>query len=126
MDPLIDGSGWLLPGGRLEPMETTEAGLQRELTEELGADVQVDGLLFTYERMRPGLHEIGFIYEVSPHGLPSPADGQEIPGKEGDLLFNFRWFEVEDLPGISLFPKFLTKALRSLPESPLHIVERDS
>lgn len=37
---------WLLPGGDIDAGETIEEGLKRELMEELGIDVTLDGLLF--------------------------------------------------------------------------------
>lgn len=39
-----EGGTWLLPGGRLEPDETPEAGAKRELREETGIAVDIVGL----------------------------------------------------------------------------------
>lgn len=40
-----DGRQWYLPGGQLEPGETMEQGIVREMREETGLEVKLQGLL---------------------------------------------------------------------------------
>jgi 8-oxo-dGTP diphosphatase len=40
-----DGSGWQLPGGGMEDGESAEQNVIREVREETGLDVELDGLL---------------------------------------------------------------------------------
>jgi ADP-ribose pyrophosphatase YjhB (NUDIX family) len=47
---------WAQPGGKLEPGESLERGLIREMKEETGLDVQVDELLYIAERITNESH----------------------------------------------------------------------
>ena len=44
-DHLLERSYWLLPGGRKEPGETEEQCIEREMLEEVGIHVRVEGLI---------------------------------------------------------------------------------
>ena len=44
---------WEFPGGKVEPGETLEAGLTREIREELGVDISVHNEYFTVEHQYP-------------------------------------------------------------------------
>ncbi len=47
---------WEFPGGKIEPGESEEEALQREIHEELGIDVIVDKLLCTTDYNYPTFH----------------------------------------------------------------------
>ncbi len=52
--------------------------------------------------------------------LTSPVSGVE---RGHDLLL--RWFPVDALPDVQLFPEFLRTAVGQLPNSPQHVVRVD-
>ena len=47
---------WEFPGGKIEPGESTEDALKREIREELATEIEVDELLTTMEYDYPKFH----------------------------------------------------------------------
>lgn len=47
---------WEFPGGKIEPGETNEAALIREIKEELDADIKIDEFALTVEYTYPTFH----------------------------------------------------------------------
>ena len=47
---------WEFPGGKIEPSESREVALRREIREELGVDIVIENLLCTTEYDYPSFH----------------------------------------------------------------------
>jgi 8-oxo-dGTP diphosphatase len=77
--------GWELPGGKVEPGESPEVALVRELGEELGCTVEVTGWLAGESEVRPGM-----VLRVA---LVRLVDGEPIPA-EHDIV---RWLRADQL-----------------------------
>lgn len=58
-----DNGHWEAPGGVLELGETLEQGVQREVMEETGVQVSVDGLTGVYKNMNRGI--VALVYRCS-------------------------------------------------------------
>ena len=53
---------WEFPGGKIEPGESRDAALKREIQEELGVDIAINEFLYTTEYDYPSFHLIMHCY----------------------------------------------------------------
>ena len=124
----IDGDFWVLPGGRLLPLETTEEALVRTMRWELGEQVSVRQLLWLMEYVAVigGMptHQHGFYYAVDlAAGSPFLDLRRDHAGEERGHALTLRWFPIDALADVALLPAFLRTALSELPADPQHLVE---
>lgn len=131
---LLQGTGdegrWILPGGHGELLEPTDQTVRREMLEELGAEVEVDRLLWVVENFfnRNGVrtHQMYFIYQVhlQPDCLLLDTTCDVALSDDG-VPFTARWFPLTSLSDTWLQPSFLCEALQAMPETPQHLVHVD-
>jgi ADP-ribose pyrophosphatase YjhB (NUDIX family) len=126
-----DGAFWVLAGGRLLPLELTADALVRTLHSEIGEEITIRRLLWVMEYVAPmdgqPVHELGFYYAVDlPKNSPFLDVGRDHAGVERGHQLMLRWFPVDALPNVPLFPDFLRSAVRQIPNSTQHIVQVDT
>ncbi|WP_458121629.1 NUDIX hydrolase [Paenibacillus sp. Z6-24] len=113
---------WNLPGGRVEFNESTDQAVVRELQEELDIEVQNDKLLFVnedfFEYDGKPFHEIGFYYLISfPEGHEITKYEEEFHGVEDDGRLIFKWFPIDQLRELEVYPEILRTELLTLKSS---------
>lgn len=125
---------WALPGGHVEMMESSKETLIREMKEELALDVEIKRLLWIAENFFEDrgyrFHEVCLYYLID---VPCDTDileedeifyGEEDPyehlGEKIKLIF--KWYPVDELEELELYPVFLREKLSSLPEVTEHII----
>ena len=85
---------WEFPGGKMEPGETPQAALEREIREELDAEIRVGRLLKTVEWDYPDFHLTLHCFWCSPAS-------EELHLLEHEAA---RWLSAADLASVRWLP----------------------
>lgn len=113
-----DNGRWEAPGGVLEPGETFEDGVRREVAEETGVTVEVERLTGVYKNLIR--HVVALVYRCRPvAGEPGPtAEAQQV-----------RWMTPDEVTA-HMAPAFAIRVLDALGSHPasrahdgVHLIE---
>ena len=111
----------------LEPAEET---LKREMQEELEVEIRVDRLVWVVENFfeyddKP-YHELAFYFLMTlPPDCQILRKTKPFTGYDGNIKLIFKWYQLDELENIVLYPSFLKKGLGSIPKAIEHIVHVD-
>ncbi|WP_297522536.1 NUDIX domain-containing protein [uncultured Clostridium sp.] len=119
---------WSIPGGRTEFMEETYDTVIREYKEELNAivkpirQVYLTEDFFVYEKSQ--YHEIGFYYLTELVSREFADKNKTYIGKEGREDLIYKWFNLELINNIKVYPKFLEEGLLNIPDKIEKIIQK--
>jgi 8-oxo-dGTP diphosphatase len=87
---------WEFPGGKLEPNESPEECLARELKEELGVDVRVGSILEVVYHRYPEKTVLLLFYSCElTHGTPKPLDVEQMAWVKRSELLELEWVPAD-------------------------------
>ena len=89
---------WEFPGGKMEPSETPEQALKREIWEELETRIEIERFVTTVEYDYPAFH-------LTMHCYWSHVESGILTLKEHEAA---RWLEREELNSVNWLPADLT------------------
>lgn len=101
-----DNGHWQPPGGVLETHETFEQGVRREVTEETGAQVEVERLTGLYKNVKAGI--VAAVFRCRP--LTDPAT-------ETTEAAEVAWIEPADVAHL-MAPTFTARVLDAFDPTP--------
>lgn len=107
---------WNLPGGGLEYDESVEAGLAREVREEIGAEIEIIRLLGVYSKPRKREIVLSFLCHLA-LSSPNPTTSDEIS--------EVGWFAPNELPD-RLLPKHRQRLEDALLDQPTALLRVQS
>ncbi|WP_115042898.1 NUDIX hydrolase [Xanthomonas arboricola] len=102
---------WGLPGGKVDWMETVEHAVVREVLEETGLHVQLQGVLCIVSYFEPDLTPPQ--HWVAPVYLAAIQGSEHAERREPEAIADIGWFALDALPS-PLTPSTL-QALQHLP-----------
>ena len=105
--------GWELPGGKLEPHETSRQAIIREIREELGVEIEPVEMIHTIEHDYDDFHlsmDVWLCSLVS--GMPHSNEHTEERWLTADELYDVDWLAA-DLAAVPAIRRILVKTERS-------------
>lgn len=101
------GGLWEFPGGKIEPGETIEECIKREIKEELGIEIEVGDRLITIAHAYSHFHVTLTVHHCR-HltGIPQPIESDEI-----------RWVTLDEIDQFP-FPKANSQIIAALRQNP--------
>lgn len=105
----VDGA-YILPGGRVELLETTIAAIKREINEELGLSIEQEYKLVSIEEdfnQSINFHMLEFVYYTE-------VDNFDFLNNTDQSWDQFEIFDINNIDNIDIRPKTIIKLIKQI------------
>lgn len=124
---IVGNDFYCLPGGRVELGESSEEAIAREMSEELGFEVNVERAYFYLEnffKRKDGrtVHEVSLYFKITSKFAPK-EDWELVENDKGVLkTLKYKWVKISDLEKYDIRPPFIKEKLLNLSKNFEHII----
>lgn len=119
---------YCLPGGRVEIGESSEETIKREISEELGKEIQILDYITTIENFfemdNKKYHEIFFLYKIEFINDEDKRIHYTMSNKEGIEYLRYEWLDLEKIERYNILPRCLEDILKKK-QVIIHIINND-
>ncbi len=119
---------YALIGGRVEIGENSAETVKREIKEEIGKDVEINGYISTienfFEMKDSKYHEIMFIHKVEFVNEDDKNIDYELKNIEGKDYLKYVWLEIDKIDEYPLLPGAVKSILKEN-KFPVHKINND-
>lgn len=112
----INSDHYALIGGRIKAGEDSASAVKRELSEELGKNVEITNYVATvenfFEMKGHPYHEILFIYQLEFTDAEDIKILEPIKNCEGKDYLQYEWLDIDKIDNYNLLPQISKKLLK--------------
>ena len=124
----INKEHYCLIGGRVEIGEPSEDTIKREVQEELGKEIEIEGYISTvenfFEMNGSKYHEYMFIYQAEFKEDKDKLIEETLQNVEGKNFLRYEWLDLNKIDSYTILPKVVKEILEEN-KYPIHKINID-